>query len=100
MTDTGRPRANGGQLAPMPAPGELASGTLSQALRVMRPRPSSVPSEEGLGQPGPAAALIDTALLIGPLLVMGGTAGASATTSLRRASASGGAGQLPAARLG
>ena len=48
MTNTGPPRARGGQHAPKPIPGE--------------PAPSV---------PRPAAALIDIALLTGPFLSMG-----------------------------
>jgi len=77
MTNTGPPRASGGQQAPAHILGKPALDTLPQAAQVTGPPPGSAPSEEDLRPPRPAAALIDIALLIRPLVVMGAAVGRS-----------------------
>ena len=71
MTNTGPPRASGGQHAPKPIPGEPAPNTIPRAGQATGPPPGAAPGEVGPSAPRPAVALIDIALLTGPFLSMG-----------------------------
>jgi hypothetical protein len=75
VTNTGPPRASGGQHAPTPPWGELAANTIPQAGQASGPPPGAAPGQEGPPVPRPAAAPIDIALLTGPCLMMGRAAG-------------------------
>ena len=71
MTNTGPPRANGGQHAPTSAPGEPAPNTIPHAGQATGPPPGAAPGEEGPSVPRPGAARNNIALLTGPFLIMG-----------------------------
>ena len=97
MTNTGPPRANGGQHAPTPTPGEPAPKSILQAGQATGPPPCAGPGEEGPSVPRPAAALIDIALLTGPFLSMGRPVSRNSVRAefgvSRNGAASGGQGQ-------
>jgi hypothetical protein len=76
MTNTSPRHASGGQHAPMPTSGEPPPATIPQAGQATGP-PGAAPGEEGPSVPRPAAALIAIALLTGPFLITGRTAGRS-----------------------
>jgi hypothetical protein len=71
MSNTGPPRANGGQRAPTPTPGEPAPNAIPQAGQATGPPPGAAPGEDGPSVPPPTAARNNIALLTGPFLSMG-----------------------------
>lgn len=71
MTNTGPPRANGGQRAPTPTPGEPAPNTIPHAGRATGPLPGAAPGEEGPSLLRPVAARNNIALLTAAFLSMG-----------------------------